>query len=137
MKKILSIMCMAMLLISCTGTKKVAVQKADLSGEWNICRLADLALVATEEVALPLLTFDENGYHMYCGCNYVNGSYTIDGDQISFTKGMSTKMFCPDVMEMEDALTTMLSEKTYTIVVEDGAISLQTADGAEALRLVK
>ena len=37
------------------------------------------------------------------GCNRYNASYSLRGDSLSFGPGMSTKMACPDGMELEEA----------------------------------
>lgn len=134
MKKILLFMLPAMLLVSCVTTKKAAA--LSVSGEWKICQIQDLALAAAEDAPLPTLSFNENSYHLYCGCNQINGSYSLDGNSLSVKAGASTRMMCPDVMELEDALISLLNGQ-YNVAEEDGTIVITNADGATVLRLIK
>lgn len=137
MKKVLVFAMAAMMLAGCT--KKV--ENVVVAGQWSIKQVQDLMLAGTEEMPLPLLNLIEGGeYHLYCGCNQINGRYSVEGDQITFTDGASTKMFCPDVAEMEDMLTSLL-QGTFTAVVaeEDNmtSLTLTDADGVTVLRVLK
>lgn len=40
----------------------------------------------------PEKKFSGNG-----GCNHINGNYTLDGKNLSFSEIISTKMSCPDI----------------------------------------
>lgn len=147
MKKILLMALAATMMVGCAkkaaqaeseeAAQEVAeVVNVEVAGEWNICQMEDMAMAATEELALPTLSFEEGMYHMYCGCNQVNGAYTLEGDQLTLDGGVSTKMFCPDVMELEEALVALLNG-TYTVKAEEEALVLCNEAGATVLRLVK
>lgn len=131
MKKYLFIALLGLLATACATKKEVAVS---VDGDWHICQVYDEALVATEEFSLPELSLKDGNYHMYCGCNQINGSYSLEEDKLRLDDGLSTKMFCPDVMELEDTLLRLLG-KTYTIVEDEGSLVLRDDAGAIILIL--
>jgi heat shock protein HslJ len=66
------------------------------------------------------------------GCNQYNGTYTTDGNTITFSPGMTTTMMMcvQPLMDQEIAYITALSEaKTYS--VDGDQLTLFNADGAE------
>lgn len=143
MKKILIFALMAAVMAGCAKkaaeTAVVEEEAAPVAvvGEWQIAQLQELPLVATEEVALPALTINEDGtYHLYAGCNQINGSYTLEGEQITLGEAASTKMMCPEAMEIEDALCQLLNG-TLKVVADGEALVLADEAGATVLRLVK
>lgn len=143
MKKILFFALMAAVMAGCakkTAETAAAVEEAApvaVVGEWQIAQLEELPLVATEEIALPALTINEDGtYHLYAGCNQINGEYALEGEQITWSAGASTKMMCPEAMEIEDALCQLLNG-TLNVVVDGEALVLTNEAGATVLRLVK
>lgn len=143
MKKILLFAILAAVMAGCAKkAADAAVVEEDAApvavvGEWQIAQLEELPLVATEDIALPALTINEDGtYHLYAGCNQINGSYSLEGETITWAAGASTKMMCPDVMEIEDALCKLL-DGTYNVVADGEALLLTNEAGATVLRLVK
>lgn len=133
MKKICFLALSAAMLTACAAKKTATL---NVAGEWKICQIQDMAMAATVDIPLPTISFDEAGYHLYCGCNYVNGLYKIEDDKVNFTAGASTKMMCPDVMELEDAIVGLL-QGTYTITAEEDALVIANEAGATVLRLMK
>jgi putative lipoprotein len=63
------------------------------------------------------------------GCNRYSAAYTFRGDgELTFGPGASTRMACPEGMELERAFLDMLPKVTgYEIV--DGTLVLRGADG--------
>lgn len=143
MKKILLFAILAAVMAGCAKkaaeTAAVEEETAPVAvvGEWQIAQLQELPLVATDELALPALTINEDGtFHLYAGCNQINGTYAVEGEEITFGEAASTKMMCPDVMEIEDALCQLL-RGTLGIVADGEALVLTDEAGATILRLVK
>jgi len=65
------------------------------------------------------------------GCNRYSASYSLRGDSLSFGVGMSTKMACPDGMELEDTwLKTM--PKIVTFAATESTLTLNAAGGPVA-----
>jgi len=132
MKKIMLMALLSSLFVGC-ASKKAAVSVA---GEWKISKVQEKTMTATEDIPLPTLSFADGNYHMYCGCNQINGKYSVDADKVKFEAGMSTKMYCPDVAELEDQLCGLL-QGTYTLLSDDIGVALKNAEGATVLALVK
>ncbi len=62
------------------------------------------------------------------GCNRYSATYTLSGDSLTFGPGMSTKMACPDGMEIESRfLTSLASFKTF--LATDTTLVLGDATG--------
>jgi len=65
------------------------------------------------------------------GCNRYSASYSLRGDSLSFGAGISTKMACPDGMELEDTwLKTM--PKIVTFAATESTLTLHAAEGPVA-----
>jgi heat shock protein HslJ len=87
--------------------------------------LADLD-GTTPAGAAPTLEFREDGTAGgMSGCNSYNGSYTVDGNTITFGPLISTKMACEQpLMTMESAYLAALQGATAAAVDEDGNLVL-------------
>ena len=65
------------------------------------------------------------------GCNRYNASYRLSGDSLSFGPAISTRMACPDGMDLENAwLGALANIKTWSAT--DSTLTLNGADGALA-----
>jgi len=69
----------------------------------------------------------ENRFHASLGCNTLNGSFDLKGNEATLGQGMSTQMFCdPEVMKLERAFAELLgkkylfSQKGNTVEVRSG-----------------
>lgn len=62
------------------------------------------------------------------GCNRYSASYRLSGDSLSFGPGISTKMACPDGMDLENAWLGALA-KVATFSATDSTLTLNGADG--------
>lgn len=84
-------------------------------------------------------TFQDDGVVSgTAGCNSYSGSYTVDGDQISFGPAAMTAMMCVEpegVMEQEAAFAAAL-ESAATYAIQGDQLELRTADGALAVSFV-
>lgn len=89
---------------------------------------------AAEKV--PTLTFGEDGrISGVAGCNRVMGSYTLEGDKITFSKMATTMMMCsPDSMKVEEAYLNHLEAAKRATLVE-GDLVLSDETGNEVMRL--
>ena len=65
------------------------------------------------------------------GCNRYNATYRLHGDSLSFGPGISTRMACPDGMELENAWLGTL-EKVVTWSATDSTLTLHGAAGSLA-----
>ena len=63
------------------------------------------------------------------GCNGFNGTYTLDGQQLSFGAVAGTRMACPKVMEQENAFSDALTRTTQW-KVSNARLELLDASGA-------
>lgn len=72
-------------------------------------------------------------YSASTGCNTLNGGYSITGNKINFSSGISTLMACQD-MSLEDGLKKALPEiAKYTIL--ENTLHLQDKKGATIVKL--
>jgi heat shock protein HslJ len=71
------------------------------------------------------LTFNEDGTVTgNSGCNGLGGTYTVEGDQVTFSEVVSTLMACDDPrMEQEDAFQQVLTD-TASYKVEGNTLTL-------------
>ncbi|RHA38506.1 META domain-containing protein [Cellulomonas rhizosphaerae] len=94
-----------------------------LVGTWTVTAVTG-ATVPADDRHRPWLTFDGDGqvYGM-SGVNRVRGTWSVEGDVLTFGPLASTMMAGPpDAMTLEHALHTLLA----------GPLTLHTADGAAA-----
>lgn len=68
----------------------------------------------------------KKNYHGKGGCNGISGGYTMVGNKISFTRGVSTMMACPDadVMRRESAFQQLLGGHSFTYSVDGETVTL-------------
>lgn len=110
---------------------------ASLTGAWKLSSYGSGDVVSS---ALPDveagLTFSEDGTVTgTSGCNEFGGSYTVEGDQITFKEIVSTLKLCDtSLMEQEEAMQQVLTEtasyqidgNTLTITNNDRVLVLTT-----------
>jgi heat shock protein HslJ len=77
---------------------------------------------------LASLTLQSEGNRIvgFGNCNSFSGSYTLEGNKIHFTL-VSTKMFCNEMMEVEDYLFKTLTQVEYNI--EGDLLTLKNKEG--------
>ncbi|MCL7988964.1 META domain-containing protein [Sphingobacterium sp. lm-10] len=74
---------------------------------WRLTELDGKAVRAEVNGKVPSLTFNsaDRRYSAVTGCNGIGGQYEVKkGNQLTFSMGMSTKMYCENNMEVEDGL---------------------------------
>lgn len=103
---------------------------ASLAGSWKLTSYgpanAPTPAVADAEAGL---TFKEDGTLTgNSGCNGFGGSYTVDGDQVTFKDIVSTLMACDDPrMAQEEAVHKVLAD-TATFKIEGNTLTLTNND---------
>ena len=100
MRRIVSISCLLLGLMAWP----VLAHPDTLSG-------ADWVLAGETGERAPYLRFDGGRVGGLGGCNRFGGRYETDGDRLSFSPVMSTRMACrPDLMKAEQVFLDMLSK---------------------------
>jgi heat shock protein HslJ len=108
---------------------------ASLTGPWKLVSYGPAgAQIPAVEGAEAGLTFNEDGMVTgNSGCNGLGGSYTVEGDQITFSEVVATLMACDDSrMRQEDAVQQVLAG-TATFKIEGNALTLTNNDMALVL----
>lgn len=114
MKSIL-LLCFAVVLFTqCKSTKQTSIATATLDNTyWKLSEMNGMPVITpadAREVHIILSKVDGNNQLKgFAGCNTVAGSFKTEGSALSFT-AITTRMFCQDRMEVENFLTTTLSE---------------------------
>lgn len=82
------------------------------------------ATVTPRDTKAFTITFDNDGrFSATTDCNSMNGSYTTDGNKITFGQIAMTRMFCPDSQETEFAQ--MLTESQSFMFTGRGELVLE------------
>ena len=86
---------------------------------------------------VPTLGFTKKGeINGFAGCNRYFGVYAMVDCDITLTPQGSTKAYCHETMELEDAFLAGLSEiKTYTVAGD--VLELSSADKRITMQFVK
>lgn len=105
---------------------------AELTGTWRVAQVSGADVGGDPERA-PWLTFDGDGQvYGFAGVNRVRGTWSVDGDTVTFGPMVTTLMAGPEpAMQLESALTRLL-DGPLTVSESDGAIRLGAADGRSA-----
>ncbi len=128
MKKLFILLAAMATLVAC-DTKELA--PADLAGEWMIAKVGETTIANSAET---LLAFNDSlqMYSAYVGCNRINGTY-LSTDSLVLTDGLSTKMYCEGLMELEQELCISLPQVKKAVSCEDGKVALQNVEGKTLL----
>jgi len=105
----------------------------DVDGTWRFTALAEADVAALGERP-PWLTFDGDGQvYGLAGVNRVRGTWTADGDTISFGPVVSTLMAGPpDATACEQAVLALLGSTLTVVAPRADELQLVSADGASA-----
>ena len=92
-------------------------------------RNGDLFDAVPEDIEINL-TFDGDSISGSAGCNNFMGSFTVDGDVLSFGPLAGTKMLCPpEVMQQEDLFLALMPSVETAEITFDGALVLVPTSG--------
>lgn len=118
------------LAFSCSGP-------VELGGSWVIDSVNGEKVVTGEKI--PFINFNEadGRIHGCFGVNIVNGTYTLDGDKLTFSQLASTMMAgLPADMEVESKVNAAIGT-VASVEVKGENMSLKNAEGDVVLTLVK
>ncbi len=149
MKKLFIIFAAVATLTAC-GTKKaetastecaaetievVTLAPQELVGEWTIAKVGETLIGDSIETQLA---FNDSlqMYSAYVGCNRINGTY-LSTDSLVLTDGLSTKMYCEGLMELEQALCLALPQVKQAVTCKCGGVALQNVAGETLLVIRK
>ncbi|WP_370299202.1 META domain-containing protein [Abyssibacter sp.] len=96
---------------------------------WMLVSLAGTTVDTLAKPATLVLEPATDQLYGHAGCNRLSGSYVLDGDQLSFSRLITTKMACAQGMDQEQAFLAALAATT-TFRLEQGRLSLIGDDGA-------
>ncbi|MFD2742689.1 MULTISPECIES: META domain-containing protein [Sphingobacterium] len=132
----------SVLITSCSVFKKNESEKSSGTLEnvtWRLTELEGKAVPAEINGKTPSLTLTtaDKRYSAVTGCNGIGGQYEIaKGNQLTFSMGMSTKMYCEGAMEVEDGLGKIFSLiKSYEM--ENGNLHLKNSESVTLAKFVK
>lgn len=104
--------------------------QASLTGAWKLVsyRITDVLSTALPDVEAGL-TFNEDGTVTgTSGCNEFGGSYTVEGDKITFKEIVSTLMLCDTpIMGQEEAMYQVLTD-TATFQIDGNTLRITNND---------
>ena len=124
--KTITLILFSLILNSCgttqesTNSLKQDMNTKTLQGKFIVSSI-DNTVMSDKELTL---NFDTDAMRVfgYSGCNQFSGTYTVTGDQISFSQLLSTKMFCQDNATETSFLKAL--ENTTNFKLEDSRITL-------------
>lgn len=122
----------AFLAVSCASSS------INIDGEWNVVSVDGVAVPDSLEQA-PLICFDsaKKTYHARPGINLVNGSYTLEGDKLTFGEGAMTRMAGPvELMNLESSIVNNMF-LPLTVKLEGDTMNLCNDEGVAILVLKK
>ena len=109
----------------------------ELGGSWVIDTVNGEKVTTSEKI--PFINFNEadGRIHGCFGVNIVNGTYTLDGDKLSFGRMATTMMAgLPADMEVESKIDAAAGT-VASVEVKGETMSLKNAEGDVVLTLVK
>jgi heat shock protein HslJ len=135
-KKYLLILFVTALAISACTTNATATESpASLAGAWKLTAYGPAAATTP---AVPDteagLTFNEDGTVTgNSGCNGLGGTYTVEGDQITFSEIVSTLMACDDPRIVQENSVQQVLNGAATFKIEGNTLTLTNSDMALVL----
>lgn len=123
-----------MVLVLKHGTQgALAPSSGTLTGTWKLTsyRISDVLSSAAAN-AEANLTFNEDGTVTgTSGCNEFGGTYTVEGDQITFKDILSTLMLCdPPLMDQEETMQQVLADTATYQIVDNNTLRITKDDRA-------
>lgn len=126
---ILILLLISIAISACTAPA-TQTPSASLFSDW---RLTSFGTVDSQTPALtdtkPRITFNVDGTLIgNSGCNGYSGSYTVEGNQITFSPIVSTRMLCDKaIMEQESAMHQVLTG-TASFKIQGNQLTLANSD---------
>lgn len=137
MKKLIYILALSVLFISCDETKKVidTAGSVQLSGSYEIVTVNGITISDNK----PTITFTalDKGINGNTGCNKFFGKYNVDLYALSFVDVASTEMACDQpIMDVENQFLQGLWN-TGSYALEDGMLTLYSKNDRSILITAK
>jgi len=112
--------------------REVAEPDQPLSGPtWTLSSIITGQAVSSVPVGVTAtIKFNADGtVDINPGCNTGGGSYTVDGDEITFSDLVTTAMACiASAMDVENAVLAVLSGNPVTFAIEAGSLTLMAGN---------
>ena len=94
------------------GLSIQAQEQEILNKEWIVTEIGKEKIVVNADKT-PWIKLSEGRISGFSACNRLMGSYTLDGDTLTFGQLGGTKMFCFDVQDLEDKFLQTLAKTHY------------------------
>lgn len=125
--------------VSAANEQRVHGQLAgQLAGEWAITAVSSTIISVDEDVPYMNFVPAENSFYGSNGCNVLNGSYTLNGDKLTFGPTLSTMKYC-EGLNFDNAINNVVKEgatvhinikkignQTYLYINDNAGKSLMT-----------
>jgi heat shock protein HslJ len=133
MKKFAILTLILIALTACT-----AGSTPSLSGTWKLVSYgpAEAQVSAVPDVDTSI-EFKDGQISANVGCNGIGGEYTVDGNQVTFDKVLSTMMFCEGPVGEQELSTLAVFGGKASVEVDGNTLTITSADGATAIVLAK
>ena len=121
----------ALLALAAGGASAASVSAADASlvdTHWRLISIDGMAVAPGDQEA-QLVFAGDGSVDGNTGCNAFGGGYTLDGASLSFSHFASTRMFCADLQDQEQAVFDTLPLVAGWQVAGD-RLELMNAEGA-------
>ena len=110
MKKYTTILLVIICFSACKSKQNTTNQSIVITDKtWIAIQLEENAIELTQE-QLPNLTLSEGKVSGFASCNRFHGTYSLDGNKLSFGALAATKMFCQETNQIERDFTSALSQ---------------------------
>jgi putative lipoprotein len=100
---------------------------------WSLIELRGQALPPTPLPRLPLLEMREGRISGHSGCNRFNGSYSLQGERLSFGPAAGTRRACADDMLLETEFLQLLPQ-VASWRIQGGVLNWLNAQGQSLAR---
>lgn len=103
------------------------IEQSITNKTWKITLLnTDLISGSHQDFYLKLNS--KGTFESKAGCNQINGKFQINDQFISFSKIVTTKMFCADTMGIENSFISILSQINKIVIIDSSKFILLTDD---------
>lgn len=111
-----------------TATSSTAnLPKTDFSitnKTWKITLINSEVITGEVTNFYLILNTSTNTFESKAGCNQITGEFKISNQLISFSKIVSTKMYCIDNMKIEEAFLSILSNPSKFKIIDSSKLVL-------------
>lgn len=134
MKKIFLALVLVLAMVGCTSANKKAT--AGLTGTWQVVQL--LGDVVPETMSDVNVQFAEDWqFGGQTGVNRVRGTYSLDGDKITFGETATTKMMGDSISDLVEQYYLTALNNTISYAITDSALYLLGVDDEILMELAK